>query len=191
MKGLENIIAKINEDIANGLGAPKFAGKQIYGLTERYEQRNGVVAPCVINSQGKVEPIFLNEKCPLIIYHKLNGVVYKDNTSNSFGSGYTQAEFNSLSLVVFAMRNRINMGPAELEALIATLIPTAYSKLFKTTLALKSLNTTLESCNHNTEAVFSKEWVGVESAIPSSAIILELRYNIGSTYKTACLVNCC
>lgn len=192
MKAIDQIIQEINASIVSGTGASIFAAKQVYGLTEIRKQRNGVEAPCTINNEGRVDPIFTNDKCPLLVYHRLNGTTYKNNTAASFGRGYIHAQEANVSLFVWAMRSRINMTSSELEQLLVGLIPREFDRsFFISKMALKSLNTTVVSCNHNTAAIYSKEWAGVESAIPTSAIMLEIRYIIGSTHKTDCLVNCC
>lgn len=192
MKGIvDEIITSINDSIIAATAEAKFAGKLLYGITERRSKAD-IIAPSVVNQEGRIEPIFLNSKIPLLVFHKINGTSFDYNIQESFGRGMTTRATHNMSMLVFTMKTKTGLNGIMLEQLIEKSMPSTWTAAFKKKLALKSLNTKIASCDHDAGAIYKREWIGVKDPfiIPESSLI-EVRYQIVRTYKGDCAVNCC
>ncbi len=188
---IEQIVDSINESIAEKLSAAKYTGKLIYGLTDR-KTRLDITAPATVVSKQKIDHIFLDSKVPVIIYHKNTSTQYDNNERASFGRGLIQRATHRMSIVAFAMTDKSGLNQWDLEQLIQRSMPITWSSTFKKSLALKSLNTQIESCDHDAVSIYKKEWVGVnDSSVIPGAVLIELQYKIVRTYNQGCEVNCC
>ena len=188
---LDKIIAEINASISAALLQSRYDGKVIYGLTEKRMHKD-VTAPCTVSEQGRITPIFLDSKIPLLLYHKINGTSFEFDAERSFGKSILQKATHTMSLVFFSMKTKTQLDGPALEQIIEQSMPATWSKTFKKNTALKYLNTRVLSCDHDAAGIYKKEWIGLKdpNIIPESSLI-EVRYQIARTYKAGCAVNCC
>ena len=188
---LDSIVTSINDSISAEFSASPFTGKQIFGVTEKSFHKE-IIAPSIISDGGKITPIFCDKMVPLLIYHKQYGVNYDYNLPESFGKGFLHRATHKMSMVIFTMKSRTKIDGKEMAQIIEKSFPTSWDKTFKKNLALRSLNTRLESCDSDADAIYKREWVGTKdpTVIPESSL-LEVRYQIVRTFKGDCAVNCC
>lgn len=188
---LDEIVSAINDKISGEFKTSIFTGKKFYGLTERSYHKE-IIAPSLIDNGGHITPIFCDKKVPLLIYHKQYATAYDYNLPDSFGKGFLHRATHKMSIVIFSMKTKTGMDGKQLTQVIEKAFPTSWEKTFKKNLALRSLNTRLESCDYDADAIYKREWVGTKdpTVIPESSLI-EVRYQIVRTFKGDCAVNCC
>ena len=188
---IEEIVSVINDSIKSELAAAKYSGKVFYGITER-RQHKETIAPCIVSQDGRIEPIYLSNKVPVLFYHKINVTSFEYNIPQSFGKGMITRTTHNMSLVAYCLKTKTGLNGFMLEQIIDKKMPSTWTADFKRKLALKSINTKVQSCDHDAAAIYKRDWSGLKDPliVPESSLI-EVRYQIVRTYKGDCEVNCC
>lgn len=189
MPYLEEIICLINENYNVVFKDKNFAQKKIYGITQPIARKNEIIPAYLEGRDWKyVGP---DDTQNLILYHKLNSNVYEMVQNSSYGRrGGMDKCTSNLSLVVFGLRNKLNVSQYELERLVNQYLIEVISKQDLTKLKLQSVNIAPVSTNMDMNSVFNQEFKNIAYNLNEKHILFELKYQIEAIYIKDCFNNC-
>lgn len=187
MAYLGEIVDNINSDLKGKLTA--FPCSDYAGLTAQLTRKKGAsfeVIPGLVNTKGEVKWITFDDIRELQVYHRIISSGYIQQKKDSYGDGYTNFQHNyEVDLVVMADRRRIRVHSDVLEAAIASNMPVSYKIA-----GVNFINILPVSANHNSRALFSQEFNGIDYFLKPEHIFFSIRYRVEIRYQKGCLSLC-
>ena len=180
-------IAGINEQIAPLF--KKWTGSQIHGMAQSMNREAGgktETLPCLVDKKGEGIYIGIDDKYPVIIYHKAGQIIGTQKTGSGYGDSIAdQVNTASISMVVFIDRKKIEMLPDEVAMMIqANLADGLKVKDYK------SVTVRIQNIILNTQQVFASEYQNTPYKIKSSQNLFVINYQIESTFNKRCFATC-
>lgn len=182
---IEQVLKIINDQL-KGIDAAEI----IYGIGQTITRISGSVKdtlPGIVNRDGEIAYVGIDDTYSLIIYHKLNSTAItlnKNGTGNRYGDITNN---NSLSLYAYWDFNKINIRHDELLMLLQSRIPIAISGLENIKIAI--INQTNAILNSN--QIYAQEYsYDDQKLLPENKNILQLNYNIQITFNPDCFRQC-
>lgn len=187
MAYLTSIVENINAQLKNKLLV--FPTAEFLGIAypiARQSDKPNVFVPALINSSGECSILDITDLVPLRAYHKISTSTYSQVKTQSYGDSYDLFQHSyEVDLIVQGRRNNLQTTPDELEAAIASNIP---SKV--TLLGAEYVNIVTVSANHNSRSLFSQEYPGLDYFINPEYIFFSIRYRVELRYQKGCLSLC-
>jgi hypothetical protein len=182
MPYLDQIVCSLN-DIIKTEALSEF-NVNSFGISEVAIGTNNTKFPSTIDGSNEIKPIVIDDLFDILLYHKCDGV------SNSTLKGYGRSSDNlievaSMSIMLFAFRNKVKRSINWFESVIKEEIPRSFmddGATQKTTVAFSN-------SSYDTLGLYTKEWVGIKLDYPDISG-MELKYTITNKWFKGCLKKC-
>lgn len=161
----------------------------LYGLAQTVVRTQGSetdALPGLVNKDGEIKYVGIDDIYSIIIYHKLNSL---SSTPKNNGRGDNPGDLTTsfgLSMIVYWDRKRYNKLPDEVVFIAQARLP----QLIKDTDDVKLIKIKVGSANFNSLQVFTQEYSGTKFDLPPNANLMNLNYTIEATFNPACLPAC-
>ena len=185
-----DIVCTINEALDAATTSQKFTGKQYAGITILRKNSDNQIIP-VEYAKGNVSKLIsINDAIPLQWYHRNNGSVYVQSDKRQYGnSNSALGQTTNMSLIVMANFLRTGLYAEEIEGIFVAGIPTILTEARKTELNLRACTIGVNSCSHESVALFEREHKG-NYMMNENTIIFEIRYQIVTAFFNECINAC-
>lgn len=181
---LGNFISTINDNLRTITHGAKF-----YGIS-RSISRGTQTLPGFVNKSGEIEYVGLDDKFPVIGYHKLTGITTDrllPNSKTSYGDDYSDTRNSyGLSLFIYLDQKMTGIAPEDYFLIIQSALPDSVGLFTNYKTVLMRFNNVIL----NTEQIFAAEYKGTEFKIPAEKHLFQLNYTIESTFKKGCFDKC-
>ncbi len=197
MPFLDKIVDRLNKHWLNS--SLKFIpeGKvQALGIAESFidvrgenEEEKQVKYPAIVDNDGEVKMIDIDDNFYLILYHKIDSIT-NGQTTKGYGDQMNVLETANMSLVVFAFINKLRLSSHRLEAILKDSLPentkiTSADGEFLQRSSFKVANSSFDKL-----ALLQREFSEVELNF-STLIAFEMKYQIISTWNKGCINKLC
>lgn len=170
-----------------------FAPQRAFGLAAKYYE-DKVYYPGILNSQtGEITDCILDDNYALSWYHRNETGNFALDTMQFGDEDVNQIETNIIDLIVTYDTTKIKRSGSELKDMIIDAFPAKFTKLVSESLGLNSVSLVLVSFDLDSTKVFKQE---CNKDIPNVSVgvqfgLLQIRYNLISTYTRRCAITCC
>lgn len=181
---IEEILEIINSSL-EGL----HLDQKVYGLAQtviRVQGSEQDALPGLVERNGEIKYVGIDDVDSIIIYHKLNGLT---STQQNKGIGDRPGDVKNnynMSAIAYWDRKRYNKMPDEFMMIIQSRIPSIVTGLDK----IKTLMIKPTGAVTNSIQVFSQEYNGTKFNLPSNANLMRIDYTIETTFNPDCLKEC-
>lgn len=182
-------IELINNSIKSSLNDTRFAGTYWGGIAKdvyRKSEGKESVHPGAIGVDGKEYYYGIDDKYPMIVYHKIltNSYAYAER---QFGEqGKHRIVRSNVKMVIASFQNRIRLTANQLEAVISVNFPATVST---TDLNIET-RIILDGSDMRQRKVFNEEYQGIEYFLGVEHILFSISYTIETNYKQGCIDIC-
>ncbi len=175
---IETIIDTINST----LSLPQ--GSRVQGVAELVF-KGTEYSPWLIDKNGEGKYAGFDNTLSVSIYHKINDVTVQAGR-NGFGDdlGDLVNTYNC-TLVVYLNRKKTNLTPIELMLSIQNQFPSAMKIKPYQNIVIRFLKVIL-----NSTQIWLQEYQGVAYNLPTDSNLFAINYQIESTFKKGCFINC-
>lgn len=179
------VIQGINEELTK-----LFDKAKIYGLANSVIRVKGTeqeLLPGVIDHNGEVEYVGVDDTHHMVMYHKANSISSALSTvQRGFGDGGAdQVNTYANSLIVFLDRKKVKKIPDEIYLYLQSVFPESLNiKPFKT-VNIRFTNVILNSLQ-----VYSAEYQGTPYKLPPEKNLFAINYTVESIFKKGCFDKC-
>lgn len=198
MPYLDKIVDSINIGIMNNsIGFVPRAKVHAWGIAEtildtRQESEDKIVSiryPGLIDDDGEVKMIDVDDNYHVIIYHKVesivNTIVAKSGYGNSMGN---YLETANMSVMFLAFRDKVRKAAWWFEAAIKDQVQETV-KLECNNVFLQRSNIRIATSSFDKLGLLQREYSEVELNYPN-LIVFEIKYRVESTWKKGCFAAC-
>lgn len=196
MSYLATIIDYINDQLVTEvLSNAKYENKQINGLCQLLPRALGndkiEIIPSYVSESGEAVYVGPDDDYSLMIYHRVNTItVGKANLSTYGDNRQMDANIARMSMVVFGVRNELQMTNDELAVIIQASTPQAATREVLTTLDFRACNININEIILNDMQVFSEEYQNsVSFFLKPEQFLFKINYSIESTFLKGCFKN--
>jgi hypothetical protein len=180
-------ISGINEQI--GSLFQKWPGCKIHGLAQSVTRESGTkpeTLPALVDDKGEGQFVGMDDKHPVIIYHKAGSVASSVKPNSNYGdSSGDIVNTYSMTMIVFIDRKKISQAPDD----IVQLLQTSISDRLKIK-NFKSVIIRIQNIILNTQQVFAGEYQNTQYKIKPSQSLFAINYQIESTFDKRCFAKC-
>lgn len=192
MDPITSAVMFLNQSLVKAvLADARFNGSKVYGIAESILGKKKRRIPAIVEESGEMYPIEIDDKCPVIIFHRISSLQNSIDKKRSYGRRNIEVKDAQLRMLIAVNRKKVQLTSLEIESLIQNGIPKQVSRTDLETLALKSLNITVLNSDHESESVYAREWPAAESALKPNYYLMELRYQVGCSYDPSCINPIC
>jgi len=186
-----NIVTYINDKlIAEQFGSVKFKKGQFSGIAELVKtNEGGETQPVIVANNGKSTRIGINDIYPFQIYHRTLSASF-ELVSADFGDFRVRKESTSMTLVVIADRERLEVTKEQIKTALALGFPLEMDATNKTALSLLTCNITPSSFIMDFNEVYSREFNLANYKIKPQTILIALDYTIETEVNESCIEIC-
>jgi hypothetical protein len=198
MPFLNQIISFINDDLkAGSLSKDKLQPAKFYGLTtivsrskkSSKEPTKLELLPAIVDATGKDNPITLESKLALQVYHKLNSKTYSVE-KKSYGDEYNIKCISDLSMVVITNSKITGKTKDVLEPLLIFGMPQKLSTALFVDLKINNCLITPVSSNMDAMAVYRQEYPQSDYYLTEQMSMFLIRYKIELSFSQQCVEQC-
>lgn len=196
MPNLEQITTLINTGISTGrFKSMKFSTGRYLTVADavKTEPAEGspFMRPGIIDNEGHVTSIAIDDKYPFTIYHVIDRLEY---TPDQYGSpnkaGWGVQETAEMRLVFLGDQKKMKVRPEQVAAalqmdMLRELTPAQWALLSLTSATIEVTDTNLDKY-----AVWSKEFEGCPDKVKPQHMLLAISYRIVSTFNNKCFSIC-
>lgn len=190
---LNEVINFLNQTIKTRIGAyPTAKIEGVMTQTIRNEQAKTVIYPTIINLFGKAEYTGFDNRVPFTAYHRLVGSTFTRNVTRDYADG-DLVMINSVTdvqLIVWGMREKLNIKPEQLALVIADLLPYKVEAPEFPKLGILDLRVIETGISYDQRAIFQQEIQGIPYFIGPEMFVFSVRYRIEGSYMKGCLNKC-
>lgn len=166
------------------------SGIKVYGLAESIARKTGTVTevfPGVIDNDGEIKYVGIDDLNSVIIYHKANALGVRNSTQNRGFGDDLNALINaySLSMIVYMDRKKTKLSADQLFLYIQSNIPSEIKMS-----PYKQILIQISTVILNSQAVFDSEYKGSENPLPANHSLMQINYTIESTLQKRCFEKC-
>lgn len=192
MPNLEAITLIVNAALkAGNFASMKFQRGRFLGIAD--DQRTRVesgeyVRPGIIDNDGQVTNIALDDKYPYTIYHKIDALAYE---LDDYGKpGDFLRETASMRMVFLGDQRKVKTRPEEMAAFAVLNIPREFTSAQYAPLNLTSAVIQVDEANMNKYEVWTKEFENVPESLKPFSIVFAIPYRIVTTFNKKCYTDC-
>lgn len=182
---LEQVIDHINKELVKLFESKP--GSKVYGLAQSMIRMKGTtpeLLPALVDSKGEGKYIGIDDKSPIITYHKTNSISTRLDESKGNGDSLGKVvNTYAQTLIVYLNRKRVNILPDELYIKIQAVFPESFS-LSPFQIVIRFTNVIL-----NSTQVLAAEYQS-DIKLPPEASLFAINYTIESAYKKGCFEKC-
>lgn len=165
-------------------------GAKVYGVSELIAKKNQDGSqsnlPGVVSKTGEITYVGYDDKTPLVIYHRLNTASQTEKNGSSFGDDRTdQITTYSNSVYVYADRKMVCADQSDLLELIQTAIPDSLIVS-----GYKGIVVRITTVNFNTQSILKTEYQGADAKLRPERMLIQINYQIETTFRKKCAVRC-
>lgn len=161
----------------------------IYGIAHTVSRTQGSetdILPGIIDRDGEVTYVGIDDVYTLIAYHKLNTV-----NSTQLNTGYGDAAGNvvntfGMALIVYWDRKRFNAFPHEMIMLLQARMP----QMIVGVPNVRTARVRIGSANLNSVQVYNQEYSVATPTLPPSSNLIQINYTIELVLNPDCLPVC-
>lgn len=182
---ISQVIDKINERLVKLFEAT--AGARVYGLAQtmfKTQVSETKVYPCLIDHTGEGKDVSVDDRSPVIIYHKSNSIATAIRTQEAYGNslGSIQNTYSN-TLIVYLNRKKIKKLPDEVFLYIQASFPE--------TLAIEPFRVVVRVTNVilNSQQVWASEYQ-TDFKLPPEASLFAVNYTVESSFQKNCFDKC-
>lgn len=196
MPFLDEQVKIINDALrAQGIGESRYPGCQIHDtvaeqVVENDEGDADKHYPVVYNPQGKPNHVGLDDKYPLIIYHRQRSGTFTRVASNFGSDNSIMREESAMSMLVYGSRSRLKLSPQQLSSLITLAMPSEVSATLLSGIQIDTMSVVLNNTNMESLSAFREEYAKVDYAIPPGNFLFRISYTITTQYRKGCFNIC-
>lgn len=183
---LNSFIPVINAELAKQF--PKDA--RFYGVAQSIPRIRGSVSetiPGVVDRNGDIEYVGIDDKYSLQVYHKLTLItVERTTTTGGYGDDLSDTK-NTYALSAYVYHD-VKRTAATSDIFLRL------QNQFPQTLAAhpyKSIYVRLASVILNSDTLFAQEYKGSAFKLPPTGILFQLNYTIESSFERGCFEKLC
>lgn len=188
MSIIANIISSINTTI-NTVVFPDetYTSKRILGLAWPYPEKSGsdtllkIVPAIYANNSDEGTIIDLDDSYSVILYHKLSSYAFQTFQKNATGNDQFQQLTADASMIVWALREDLNMQADDLSDLIVFNLPTQYTAAGIVKCTIAPVQTDFDFIR-----VFRQEYQSVDYFLKPGHILLQIKYRVVAVIKPNC-----
>lgn len=189
MKLIDQIVEILNDKLLSStLDESAFHSGAIYGLSYLTTASEGDIQRPYIWKNDRTIGIEVNDIYPFSIYHRCNGMTFKD-APQTFGDGNGMVQINAdMYLVVYADRYKINYTQEDIILKVATGLNQTLTVADLGNSGLQKVKASVVRANNNSIQVFSGEY-GNEASCPFqlSNVYFGIQYQLEIVAHSACL----
>lgn len=192
---LSKIIQYINEQLkTKAFSNNAFANHKLYGITSLVPIRKGdsfLWIPCENKCENGLEYAEIDDRYDIIAYHRINNVVNTTDSKVQFGdSNAIKKQTFDMSMFIWYYPKKICLDAHSVILNIEDNLPD-YIKKTELELGLYAdVSVKITSANLNPYAALMAEYRTEMISIPPETIFMEVKYQIGTSYKKGCFKNC-
>lgn len=158
-----------------------------------YEEKDGnkIYRPVIIDNDGELHDMGINDIYSLQVYHRQSGLVFEDRQENDFGNeGNTTTETADMMLIVIGDKGRLNVVEQDVASGIWANVPRTLSKAILQGLQLQALSVEPGEVNLDPMQVYAQEYQGVEFVLKPNDFMISMKYKIVTEYNKNCFNIC-
>lgn len=184
---LSILIKSINKNLQQLFD--KYPGSKIYELAKTTERKQGTVNesfPTVLDINGELLYIGVDDISPVILYHKTTGfsVAYKD--ANGFGDENSMIAYTyNNQMVIFLDTKKTSLLPDDFIRLIQANFPDRF-KLSP----YRLITAKIQNANLNSSQVFKTEYPNQEEKLKPEQNMMAISYQLEANFHKSCLKKC-
>lgn len=196
MPYLKYIVNYINEELGKNLLQDKcFSNRQVIGICQslaRKEEQALQLFPSYVDNDGEAQYVGPDSDFDLIIYHRVNIItISKAPNLRAFGdTRQNDANTARMSLVVFGVREKLQLTNDELAILMQASFPEAVTDKLRKELQFQSCNINLSDIVLNDMQVFEEEFKNVQFFLKPDQFLFKVNYTIESAFLKECFKKC-
>lgn len=147
--------------------------------------------PAIVDNDGEVRMIDIDDGYSIILYHKVEGIVNSMVARKGYGdeSG-GQLETANMSLMLFAWRNKIRRPAWWFEAVIKDQVFETMKLETRDLGVLQRSKVIIGNSSFDKLSILQREFSEIELNYPN-LIAIEIKYRIESNWKKGCFSSCC
>jgi hypothetical protein len=161
-----------------------------FGLTEFYYDSLGKFYPGIVNNQGEVRNVFLEDQYQTSWYHRTQAGTFAiadkqfgDKTDSYVGT-------IPVSLIIFHNRQKANQSLENIKDILIAALPTNIERPECERLGFQWARVELTSYELDTFKVFRQECSVEEVKVGFERGLIEIRYNIIVKFRASCVKLC-
>lgn len=189
-------MAKENEAVAEintALQSRVFASKRFQkgsfdGIAELVKDKEGQTRPGLIEEDGKVSYVGIDDIKPFQVYHRVISSVPEYDAEGSFGDPEGLKQVTNMLMVIMGDRFRLKLTREDIMAGIAAGLPLEITTL--NTLNIKSCNIVPGQFNTDREAVYREEFNTEKVLLKTNTIMFSFSYQIVTFIDQSCFDLC-
>ncbi len=175
MLSIRDIISSLNEQIE----LPK--GSEVYGVAELVTRDDSTLPEI----DGKF--VGIDDKHPVIIYHRINSMTSKLNTKSAYGNSAGDiSNIYSISMVVFLQHEKAGKYPDQLLLSIQASMPDSKKAPPYNSVLITFTGASLDSQSNWTQEYRS----GADYRLKSDQFLFKINYIIETTFSKGCFKEC-
>lgn len=179
---VEQIINSINQT----LNLPD--GSKIMGVAESVLKNSAGVneySPWLVDKHGEGKYAGFDNTLPISLYHKISDVVISTGRNGLGDDLGDLINTYNCSCIVYINRNKSKITPLELALTLQNQFPTGMKFAPYKNIVIRFLRVILNSMQ-----IWTTEYQGIEFNLPSDSNLFAINYQIESTFKKGCFINC-
>lgn len=197
MPFLDIITKSINNVIVQSFGLP-VAHVKTYGISEvmvdgsKDDAGNDITTrfPSIIDADGEVTMIDVDDAFSMILYHKIDGITNSLDVRTATGrSRGNLVEAANMTLMLFAFRRKTRKEAWWFEAVIKDKLPDTLNIADGNNKPLQNSIIKIGNSSYDKLSLLQREYSSVQLNYPD-LVVMELKYIIQSTWQKGCFANC-
>lgn len=193
MPFLNNIVTGINQFITQAIGIPSGESK-LYGISEVMvepaDENGSLRYPSIIDNDGEVTKIAMDDDYKVIVYHKVESVINSVDAKSGYGTSRGNlTEAANMALMLFAFRRKTRKEAWWFEAVIKDFLPEMLKIEDGTNKLLQRSLIKIGNSSYDKLALLQREYSEVQLNYPD-LMVLEMKYRIESTWSKGCFIKC-
>ncbi len=196
MPKISEISTIINTSLKeNVFNTSRFQSAVYYGIADLVKENiNDTVTtkPCIIANDGECTSVIIDDTYPMQIYHRIMSLSFEQSTEDNYGEPVRMIkETATMSLVLIADRNRLQMDAENIVSAIAANLPPTLTAAELATLGLSScqIYATGEAVI-DSEVIFNREYRNIEYLFKPNAAMFSINYLIEMEFSKSCFDIC-
>lgn len=194
MSSLNSITKIINDSLkAKPFSDKRFQKVAAFGVSKLLPYKKGDLMeyiPTELNDNGEGIKLVPDDKNPIQIYHKVNGITYSLQKQQFGNTNDYMVRVANMSMIVFGQRNLIKLNEDMLDLYILSGLPSKLTKEQLTELKLNDCTITSSTTDFNSVALWSREYNSKQYYLKPEHLFFEVKYQIECKLKKSCVNTC-